>query len=530
MYPPGTVKLVPLAPPAATTTTSSSRENRSFNWPAWLSPKISRPSHLDRRQLEKNDDALYERRRRRASFDETPARDDPMLIVPSNSADHALDGAPRKSTDKEERKSNTQSSLLTVFLLSLNELLPEYCDHLRKAADIGPSNGAANAISVLESGSKKLSQRSPRKRDDVQSRSLTYGKSEGGTSPESQSPTFSPSQFLKQLSTGSPVKEIRQSFLSPSPTYISRQGSISSGNTPRSAPSSPSFLERGMSRTAANEWERFVCPFLMLAAAEVLYGRMEHIINPALEKEFNAQYKPDTKLRSSDGDIVPHLPIILRFPFLDCLRDASTSVQEKAEPLVESPRKSPIVSFECSPKKGSLIGAKLEYSDSSRGSKRLVALYQQIREDLIIVGEYLCDPVLGSRAVENKPSQDLLPPLPYQEEDLVTQLKPKLSKIIDESNSRNIDCADVRRMAALSLRDKLGNLISFIEARCILINVHADMCFWKASLDSPSITCIDLARRCELVSFASPLTATLEKEAKALNLALTVIINIESHE
>ena len=524
MHPPGAVKLVPLAPPARTASTS--RDTRSFNWPAWLSPKISRPSHLNRRQTERNDNSFFERRERRASFDETSSRDDPMLIVPSNSADHAFDGASRKdfnssSKDKEETKSKAQSSLLTAFLLSLNELLPEYCDHLMKAADIGPSNEAAKAISVLESGSKKLSHGSPRKRDDVQSRSLTSGHGEKGTSPQTRSPTFSPSQFLKQLSTGSPVKELRQSFLSPSPTNRSRLGSTGSDNAPRSAPSSPSFLERGMSRTAANEWERFVSPFLMLAAAEVLYGRMDHVVNPASEKEFNAQHRPDAKLRASDGDITPHLPTLFRFPFLDCFRDASTSTQERAGPLVETLRKSPIVSF---------AGSKVECSDSSRGSKRLIALYHQIRGDLIIVGEYLCDPVLGSRAVENKPSQDLIPPLPYQEEDLVTQLKPKLSKSVDESNSKNTDSIDARRVAALSLRDKLSNLISFIEARCVLIKAHADLCTWDTSPDSFSTTAVAVAKRCESILLTSPLTATIQREAKALNLALTVITHIESHE
>ena len=34
---------------------------------------------------------------------------------------------------------------------------------------------------------------------------------------------------------------------------------------------------------------------------------------------------------------------------------------------------------------------------SKLGSRRLIATFRQIREDLIIVGEYLCDSVLGAR-------------------------------------------------------------------------------------------------------------------------------------
>jgi hypothetical protein len=256
---------------------------------------------------------------------------------------------------------NTQSSLLTAILFSLNELLPQYCNHLFTAADMGPSNGAAKAIEVLEEGSAKLCKRSPSKRENPMSRSLV--------SAQTHSPTFSPSQFLKQLSTGSRSPN-KHHFLTPAPTRRSLQES--SGSGPRSAPSSPSYFNQGMSRTTLTEWERFVSPFLMLAAAEVLYGRMEHVIDPASQHEFEAKHRNEGK--SNDGDIAPsHLSF--RFPIFDCFTSNNTT--RKAGPISVEPsssvRKSPIVSFDFAAwhESPARKGSSSTGSDPKRGSKRL---------------------------------------------------------------------------------------------------------------------------------------------------------------
>jgi hypothetical protein len=458
-----------------------------------------------------------------------------MLIIPSHS-DQAYD-TPRQT--HAPTKKDPQSSLLTAFLLSLDELLPEYCNHLLSAADMGQSNGASKAIAVLERGSHKLCQVGAKNRESPRFRSLTYGSMRGSDASQSRSPTFSSSQFLKQLSTGSPVKDLRQSqaydhlqhILSPSILRRSTQESTGSNNTCRSEPSSPSYFDKGMSKTTANEWERFVSPFLMLAAAEVLYGRMEHVIDPLSESEFEVKNRPETKSISPDGDLAASYLPVFRVPFLDCLNNTT---EEKAGPVAvisNTARKSPIVSFASrneSPTRKRAASKDFEGTSSKRGSTRLVAIYQQVRLDLVIVGEYLCDPVLGSHAVESSssPLKNAMPPLPYQDEEPVNQLKPKISNNVYDGGAKDTAETDERRIAALSLRDTLSNLISFIDSRCSLIKIHAEMC----SRNQPASIWSTVAKRCEEVSVPSRSMARCEKEAKALKLVLDIVHHMQSFE
>ena len=540
MQTPGTIKLVPLAPPASVTSVKKrpTQEDNRFNWPAWLSPKIVRPNRINRKHNERDYDSPTERRPRRASFDDPMGgsiRDDSMLIVPYHRADQASENVPRKrdinsSSNTEQSTFTDQCSLLTVFLLSLNELLPEYCNQLVNAADLGPSNSAVKAIQVLERGAIKLHKSSSSIKECHQSHSLAYSQENRDEPPHS--PSFSPSQFLRQLSTGSgsQTKDMRisqaydhlQHLVSPSPTRRQFCNSRGSDSTPKSAPSSPSY--RGMSKTTANEWERFVNPFHMLVAAEILYGRMEHMVDPDSEADFVAKDLSDTKSKSSDTDVVSSHMSMLRLPFLDCLRDISS--ENSMEATAKSVRKSPLVTFNFASRQESPIRS----SDKTFGSRSLTAIYQQVRDDLVIVGEYLCDPILGSHAVGRKQQSDKLPTLPYQDDESVVQLKPKISKSIDDASLENTDKTDTRHLAAVSLRDTLGNLISFIEARCVLINVHAEMASWGLSENASNGSWNDLAERCEKIPITCRLMVKIEYETKALKMVLEVVNYLETFE
>ncbi|KAL7468707.1 hypothetical protein ACHAXS_008939 [Conticribra weissflogii] len=140
---------------------------------AWLSPKPNRPQNRSR--YDESDRELFSRQRsRRASFDETrrqafqksrqrgsyggsnnqdssEARDsgeNSPLILSSFSADPTFDEG-NTATKKSSSQPQTQS-ILTVLLLHLNELLPEYCEHLSTATSTSCCNGASKAIQVLE--------------------------------------------------------------------------------------------------------------------------------------------------------------------------------------------------------------------------------------------------------------------------------------------------------------------------------------------------------------------------------------------
>jgi hypothetical protein len=116
---------------------------------------------------------------------------------------------------------------------------------------------------------------------------------------------------------------------------------------------------------------------------------------------------------------------------------------------------------------------------NKRGSRRLIAMYRHIREDCVIVGEYLCDPFLGKRLTKKR-----LPPPPLKldtpssrssspEKGNASQVKFSGDGL--HSTNDNLTSHERREYAAISLRKTLDALISFIDARCVLIRIHADL-------------------------------------------------------
>ena len=131
--------------------------------------------------------------------------------------------------------------------------------------------------------------------------------------------------------------------------------------------------------------------------------------------------------------------------------------------------------------------------------------------------------------VEKKVNNDRIPQLPYQD-DAGERISLKPTTSANKGPSlENCDREDnARHLAALSLRDMLSNLISFIDSRCTLINVHVGMC--SASENMPyNRNWIELSEQC-LIEIPSPLSTRAAKEAKALRLALQSANYIESFE
>ena len=111
------------------------------------------------------------------------------------------------------------------------------------------------------------------------------------------------------------------------------------------------------------------------------------------------------------------------------------------------------------------------------------------------MGEYLCDPVLGSHAggAERLPmersSPAPSPPLTLNSSPRQTKpsrLSPrhrhrgsdrgKSGEDDDPGAANNIAARERRERAATSLRRTLDALISFANARCVLVSVHAELC------------------------------------------------------
>jgi len=442
----------------------------------------------------------YQQRSRRASFDQIPSttkQDEMKIENPNhftlnnkqkqqlqlpiytstnyNSTDTSANGdisiliAPSSgdSINDSTTKTSSGSSLLTGFLLHLNSLLPEYCQHL---ADISTNtlnctNSASKAVDVLERGPRTLSTRFSNNKDmsNSSSKSSTTPQASPimnkGSTSEPSSPSYlvektspkstSPSDLRTWISSKSPlsplsprISQSNRRSLSPS-----KRNRSSSRNKQRRKELSPSLMKV--------EWERFIDAFISLAGAECFYSRLDHV-------------------------------------------PTSSSGTEKG-------KKSKGVKFD-GKESSSNVSSASPTDANKRGSRRLVSSYHQIQKDLHIVGEYLVDPVIG-----------------------------KSSTAISPTSSPNKNTSPIKQ-AAVELRNKLDTIICFIDARCTLIQVHAELCCplgsnipikvgsnkWVALAEQCHLAMIPIKAK-EVESCTKSVMLNTDKELRALELFLASI-------
>lgn len=390
----------PLAPPAAINNASSRtfprvapHQRKSVPWIPWLSlsPRIRRRPGADKDgdQSEWREKAKV----RRASFDHersTSRTDDgyskkssieDSLIMASGSIFDSSSHGPRSRSASQPR------NLLTIFLVHLDNLLPEYSRHLASVPD---PKAASSAVSVLERGAETLylsfgEQEIVNRSVDISSATITATAS----SSVPNSPVLPLSQNTRQVT---PTADQFQSKHRKSPT---------------SAPSPVRSVRNATKRFSASiyesEWERFVSPLLTLVGAECLYTNMTHVRNPRL---FSDEHDKEVKF---------------------------------------------------SPKR-----------DDDLGVRRLLSMYKRVRQDLVIVGEYLCDPVLGS------PKRKERFPLPPLLDD--TSLSPEKCAGSPRSSYGQDNSNEKRELAAVSLRRTLDAFICLIDLRSTMIKIHGELC------------------------------------------------------
>ena len=513
-HPIGATRMIPLAPPAED---KSKLKANLQNLASWLSPRVARPSSHSRRlrnESDDDDDDDENRSKKRghqqllirprgSSFDGRGSRtatttsagdlyrrwqtnnehkDDRDLLSQSRSTNDSssLDESKsyrhhyQRQHQQHQRKSGS-GSLLTTFLLYFDALLPEYFSYFATAADI-ENNGASQAVGVLERGARTV-QRHAMSPIYKRHNTISHGgdRHNFALSHDTFSAPSSPSYFLPETSLLS-SKSDGEKIDNDTNTNIKQQQHhqhhhqwLTREKIQRIAGQvSPRHMKSmQLNSTLQAEWERFTSPFLMLAGAEVLYGEMEHVLDPETER----RVANGESLLVSDEDG----------------KENSSSVQfdnpkEQNDSRIHSPITSP--------------------SDSSNklGSRRLIAMYRQVREDFIIVGEYLCDPVLGSHAsigggggggasISNnstmKSTLELTPQSSPQKIYGRSQSQPSTpekNSTVQFSPSKNMDQEEPscqqsqRQIAARSLRNTLDSLTAFIDARCVLVKIHADLC------------------------------------------------------
>ena len=106
-----------------------------------------------------------------------------------------------------------------------------------------------------------------------------------------------------------------------------------------------------------------------------------------------------------------------------------------------------------------------------------------------MIGEYLIDPVIGGTH-GNSSSQSSSP-----------------NKNISHSPTKHT-AHELRQSAALSLRNTLDALTNFIDARCVLITIHAQLCCQSTtSCGYGRIKLNSLTEQCRLARVAITLWA-----------------------
>ena len=71
------------------------------------------------------------------------------------------------------------------------------------------------------------------------------------------------------------------------------------------------------------------------------------------------------------------------------------------------------------------------------------------------------------------------PVTPENKHTAPVQVSP--SRTLNQETSSSSSDESQRQIAARSLRDTLNGLIVFIDARCLLVKIHADLCYWLSN-------------------------------------------------
>ena len=422
-------KTIPLAPPI------DGGSKRPFEWKSyWLSPK---PKVQRRQRDENNYDGTSEedeydtssssrlrqqQRPRRASFDQTSSNDSNNNVrfnierggqryFKRNTHDGAVYPSKRSNDSEEEGEmsfitmsrsvddtidetteqlvggdiergryhhhgnssSSSQQPLLTAFLLHLNAILPEYCEHLSDTSNTLHSIGSASkAVDVLEHGAKTLS-------TTFGSVSATAAASKTPQSSPTSAPN-SPSHLLDNTSSNkhhnspksdsdaasnSPSSDSKQHWLSPLSPRGSSGRIISMSPTKKKQMITTRQQQRQMrqQKLAESEWERFVAPFVNLVGAECFYAKMDHVLDPkrcysTKEDLSSSEQKQQTNKKGKDSSS------FVKFISPSSQKNETQSSSNEIQGDVDAPGDA-----------------------NKRGSRRLKSLYKQIRDELIIVGK-----------------------------------------------------------------------------------------------------------------------------------------------
>lgn len=202
--------------------------------------------------------------------------------------------------------------------------------------------------------------------------------------------------------------------------------------------------------TLANEWDRYVAPLLLLAGAEVLYGRMEHAADSAYDDAATGGTGAADDKRS--GGLGGALLRWLHWP----LRPGEVSAAVAAAPARRRAAAPASGSQDC--------GVRAR-------AKKLADMYDKVAEDARIVREILCDPILGGGSGTAAAGRE---PDGGTTDGADDGRRRKRSPSIDGASSKVPHFA-----SASSLGRTLDAIVAFAEARREMIEIHSDLFLFR---------------------------------------------------
>lgn len=336
---------------------------------------------------------------------------------------------------------------LTVILSRLEACLPTYCEEL--STPTVPNMGSA--ARVLEDSLYPPEAAPPTNSADSQPpvgsvESSPRNCADADETTEAQAPSStSPSSPLSNLGLWAKKKiPSKLSSMTASP-YLSGADLGRGGDDPA--------LEA--------EWNRMVNPLMMLAGAEGLYGALMHLV-PAGTSTPNAAAASNSPSKIGKAAATRKRSRIKR----EGMRKHDESLSTEPKATVQSTMLS-------SPPRPTL----------SPGAEKIWSMYGKIKDDLIIVKELLCDPLLGS----SLPQAPLLTPAGSSAHGGEVKPQPMLlippshtlQTVSDEKEEGQQQQQPQTKSEPLRAAESLAQSISVLTALCHarrdLICIHADL-------------------------------------------------------
>lgn len=374
-----------------------------------------------------------------------------------------------------------QTPMLTVLLVKLEERMIGYCKFL---AHPTTSNAVAAAklldVSAIRSQPTTPKQKSKRAVNEGHNRD-THSFSPKSLSSLSQGKQPS-SPFSSASNSPSTPKQKYKLSMSPKSLRLFSDIAQTLSWSPSNDKGNSTPGQQAFNLALEAEWKKFVSPLLLLAGAEALFSRLEHIILESEERV--GENKNRHSNEKNNKDIPPK-----RNPIVDncrvCFSGALASILSKPKKGIFEEEENIGASTMAPLRDNSAHSKSYEYhknifsnekdrENSKIKVKKLLTMYRNVTKEVTAVKEILCDPILRI----NEEHKSRIKPMPQSIQDssargTANNQPPQKTTNISQSQKAALN-------AASSLSSTFNAILLIVSARCKLISIHTDLFFSKS--------------------------------------------------